>query len=258
MATKKQETAVATITEYAILSSDEGGARLADIMSINMGGADTTFTQFDLDRIGMPSGDMARFAVPTLDEPDYLASFEGVIIAQRQNRSYWSDPQPRKGAQPDCFSDDGITGHGNPGGACMECPLAVWGSDPKGGGQACKLTNPLFIVRPDDILPVMLNVPPSSLKPLQQYRLNLTKRRKEIDSVVTRFELEKATSQSGIDFYVIKLSYVEDVPVEHRPAFRSYGKTLEDMLRRSPSTPDSYIPLSRTPSADDLEEEVAF
>jgi hypothetical protein len=256
MATKKSETAIATISEYAILSSDEGGASLADIMSVNMGGADTTFTQFDLDRIGMPSGDMARFTVPTLDEPDYLASFEGVIIAQRQNRSYWSDPQPRKGSQPDCFSDDGITGHGNPGGSCLDCQFAKWGSD--GSGQACKLTNPLFIVRPDDILPVMLNVPPSSLKPLQQYRLNLTKRRKEIDGVVTRFELEKATSQGGIDFYVIKLSYVEDVPAEHRSAFRSYGKTLEDMLRRSTPAPDNYIPLSRTPAAEDLEEEVAF
>lgn len=230
MASKSNETALATISSYAILDAQDG-ISLSEIMEANMGG-DGALTQFDLDRIGMPTGGVGRFSIPTLDEPDLVTEFEGVIVAQRKNRAYWSDPEPKQGQQPDCFSDDGVTGYGNPGGDCASCPLAQFGSDPKGSGQACKLTNPLFILRKDDLLPAMLNVPPSSLKGLQKYRIDLTKRRKRITDVVTKMSLEKASSNTGIAYHTVKFSVVEDIPAEQRGVFAEYGSTITALLQR--------------------------
>jgi hypothetical protein len=60
--------------------------------------------------------------------PDIEGPLVGVILIDRQGRSYWREGNVDA---PDCRSLDNITGQGNPGGRCGTCPLAQFGSDKK-------------------------------------------------------------------------------------------------------------------------------
>jgi hypothetical protein len=58
---------------------------------------------------------------------------------------------------------------GKPGGDCHKCPLAQFGSavDQKGQpgkGQACKSMRMLLFLRQDDMIPMIVNLPPTSLQ----------------------------------------------------------------------------------------------
>jgi len=96
-----------------------------------------------------------------------LKELSGIIIAWRDTRAYWSVPMEESDGNmpPDCYSLDARTGEGEPGGNCHKCPNAEFGSGSKGEGQACKLVRQLFLVREDNLLPEIVHLPPSSLKP---------------------------------------------------------------------------------------------
>ena len=81
---------------------------------------------------------------------------------------------------------------------CFTCPMAQWGSDPKGGkGQACTLKKALFILRPDSILPMVVMIPPSSLQNIDRYLLALLNASAPFWGAVTGLSLEKAQGNSG-------------------------------------------------------------
>jgi hypothetical protein len=98
-------------------------------------------------------------------------SMEGIILKSQIIRGFWKPNNPK----PVCASADGITGTDAVGNAheCMRCKNNQWGSAVKldengqpvqGKGKACKEMRRLLFLEDGADLPVMLNVPPSSLK----------------------------------------------------------------------------------------------
>jgi hypothetical protein len=182
------------VANYPALHGDP--TRLLAVLRENMGGE--KLTEFDLERIKMPSGGGGFWEVPSIDGPQALKVLEGVVVLTKNVRAYWptaleegsgSDP-------PQCVSGDAIIGVGDPGGACETCPYSQFGSHRDGRGQACKQMRQLFLLTEQSMLPVVLTLSPTSLAPARKFFMRLassTPPRYYWETTV-KVSLEKATS----------------------------------------------------------------
>jgi hypothetical protein len=195
--TSKQETALAKVDNYLALQAD--GGDVAEILKGNLGG--TTLTPFDLDRVTVPTGGGQTWEITDLDEGSVaVKALTGIILHAAPARSYWATGLDEGGAPqpPDCISYDLVRGIGNPGGDCGTCQFNEWNSDPKGArGKACGERRFLFMLRPDSYLPLVVQVPPSSIKAVNQYFLRLAGKGTPYHAVVTSLGLEKTTQAGG-------------------------------------------------------------
>ena len=194
---KQETTALAVVGDetYAILKAD--GVNLPAIIAENIG--ESGLSPFDLDRIKMPSGEAPVWTIPTIDGEDAAREFTGVIVHHRKGRVYWATSldDVGGGTPPDCSSDDCTTGQGEPGAACHECPFAQFGSDIKSGrGQACKEVHQLFVMLPDNLLPIVVALPPTSGRPARKFLLRLANKALPYYAVAVRFALDMPVRRS--------------------------------------------------------------
>ncbi len=195
---ENQETALAQLGEQSIsimtTDLDIGG-----IIRANLG--DSPLSPADLDRVKVPSGGTTTWVIPSVEGEVEAKELVGTIVAWKEGRVFWADPYSGEGQSPDCYSNDLVRGSGKPGGSCQACPFNQWKSDPKGGpGKACKEVRSLFIVREGDVLPIVLTVPPSSLKNLRQYFTRLAAQAKIFYGVETALTLTRVKNSSGIAY----------------------------------------------------------
>ncbi len=204
---RKDETALATtnVSQYEIMRRSD----IAEVVRQNLDGRQ--ISPFDLDRVRFPAGGGIAWEVETLEGISATADLTGIIIHKQRGRVYYAERFAGGGEPPDCSSADGLTGVGTPGGACFACPMSQWGSalDDKGQpsrGQACAERQLLFLVRPKDPIPMVVNVPPTSLGRLNNYFLRLAGRAIPYWGIVTKLTLEKAKNRAGIEYSQLKLS----------------------------------------------------
>lgn len=183
-------------SEYvALVPASEGEPSLAQIVQINQGGK---IDPSMLDRVKVPSGGALSWEVPTLTgEPDSVKELTGVIIGYKNTRVFFSKKYDGSNEPPDCASDDGITGVGDPGGSCEDCPLAKFTD---GQRPRCASRRLVLLLLKDNSLPILLNLPPSSLWEMNKYFLRLSTMRKFFFQVETTFKLEKEKSGEGITY----------------------------------------------------------
>src|ERR1043165_2918261 len=98
-----------------------------------------------------------------------------------------------------------VKGIGKPGGDCLKCPMAQFGSaigqDGKPGrGQACKHVRLMLFLRQDDLIPLLVPVPPSSVKAAKKYNLRLVGAGYPYQGVVTQLRLTKTKNNDGIEY----------------------------------------------------------
>jgi hypothetical protein len=208
---------------------------LSDIsaaLSTNIGSGN--LSEFDLPRIKIPAGGGTQWTVPTLEGEAMEPHIEGVIVLARDTRAYYSQPISETGGNqpPDCYSTDGATGSGKPGGACITCPLAAYGSAPGGRGQACKQIKQLFILRGSQLLPEVVTLPPTSLKAAKQYLLKLTSQGVPYYAVVTRIGLERTKNAQGIAYSRAVLSFVRRLTPGEVDRAREYHEMLKPLVQR--------------------------
>lgn len=189
---KKNE--LSTQSNYAMVQSL---GFLGDELDDDLAGLD-----FSLDRIKLPSGGMTAFEVPTGDGEETTLEKEivGVILYNHPAYAYYQDAYTGGSNPPDCGSFDGVCGVGTPGGACKTCPYNQYGSAAEGKGKACKNRRMLYILRENEIFPMMLNLPTGSLRAFTKYVQSLLTRGKKPNQVVTKISLKKASNAGGIDF----------------------------------------------------------
>lgn len=215
-------------TNLQIARFDAG--ELADVLTTNMG--PTGLSAQDLDRVIVPPGGGLAFAVPTLEGEESIQELEGVIVAFRNANAYWSVSLDESGggSPPDCASADGIYGNGDPGGSCELCPMNQFGSSPKGEGKACKNTIQLFLCRPDDLLPLVISCPPTSIKAVRQYMRRLSSKALPYFAVITRLKLQREKSGAGITYSEIVPSFVRTLDGAERERVRSYANAVNKQL----------------------------
>ncbi len=204
-------------------------------------------TEFDFDRIKIPAGGETVFRIVTLEGEAHEKAITGVIVSARDARAYWKVPYDQSGGNtpPDCYSIDGLRGaplaDDKPGRLCATCQLAKFGSDPKTGrGQACKALRQLFILRGDSLLPVVLALPPTSLKAARQYMVRLAGQGVPYWSVVTRIGLEAAQNSAGLRYSRATFSFVSMLNEEQREKARAYADMLRPMVRDMTITAADY------------------
>ncbi|MGB8344039.1 MAG: hypothetical protein WCD86_04095, partial [Ktedonobacteraceae bacterium] len=147
----------------------------------------------------------------TATDPDEPATFIDVTILNIQKaKTFYEDGYVDGAAEkPDCFSNDGITPDSSVAApqcsTCALCPQNAWGSgtNDKGeatAGKACSDVQRLAVAGGDMSDPLMLRVPPASLKNLAEMSKVLSKKNIPINGVITRVSFDPAASSPVLVF----------------------------------------------------------
>ena len=225
----------AAISPFVIFNTEIADIREA--MNVNVG--DAGLTAGDLERIKIPAGGGTTWTIQGLDGEEMLKELSGIIIAWRDTRAYWSGPMDESDGNmpPDCYSLDARIGIGKPGADCHKCAMAEFGSDPKGDGQACKLIRQLFLIREDNLLPEVVSLPPTSLKPARQYFLRLASKGVPCYSVITKLALEKTKNTQGIVYAKAALTSGGRLTPEQTQRAKEYAALIDPFLKAAPPVP---------------------
>ena len=228
--------------QYPVLATD---AHVADLIKENLGG--TNFSAFDLEKVGIPTGGGIKWTLQTLTGEIQVPVLEGIIVLFQDCRAYWAK-EFSGDTPPDCASEDGRTGYGTPGGKCLECPMSQFGSDIKGGrGQACKQIRRLFVLRPRSYLPIMVALPPTSIKASKQYLTRVTNAGLPYWGVITELSLQKTKNQTGIAYSKVAFQAAQKdgqlvrLSDEEQGKVREFAKALKAVLSARAFTPEEFV-----------------
>jgi hypothetical protein len=239
---KNEEKALTVASEYAVL--EHTVEDLQNIIAANLG--NSNLGPGDLDKIKVPAGGGTTWELITLDGEVETKEFDGVIAGWKEQRAYWEEKYSGGSSPPDCSSDNGIVGVGNPGGDCSECPYAQFESakNDKGEpapGQACKQVRVMAIVQKDDLVPVLLVAPPTSLQNMKKYFLRLASRATPYYGVLTRFTLVKDKNAGGIEYSKIEAKSIGRLDDDQMKKMTAYSKMISSSLeRRSAAHTEDY------------------
>lgn len=225
--------------EYAALSRSP--EEIKEIIESNVG--QEGLTMMDLDRIKIPSGGTTVWQLPTLKGTENKESIEGVIVAHKQARVYWQEALDDTGGglPPDCSSENGITGSGEPGGDCSQCPLNEWGSSgkkkgrgkTKARGKACKEIRMVFMLLPRNLIPVLFTLPPTSIVPMRKYLLKLASEGLPSFAVTTVFKLEKTKNNDGVEYSKASPWMGRELEENEIEQVRAYVKSIGPSIHSS-------------------------
>ena len=199
-------------------------------------------TEFDLDRVKVPSGGGTVWEEPTLEGIRNTESITGIIIWYRDSRAYWKVgfDDSGGGSPPDCSSVNSDVGIGDPGGRCSSCPLSQFGTAEHGKGQACKQVRQIFMLRPASIIPMVITAPPTSLKGIRNYMMRLSGRMVPYYGVTTRLMLEKDKNQDGITYGKIIPEAVERLDEDQFKKIQGIRSSMIGALENINITTDDY------------------
>jgi hypothetical protein len=167
----------------------------------------------DLDRVRVPSGGQLLWLVPDLEEGEIaLKTIEGVMVMYRTTRAYWESTMEDSGggSPPDCSSQEGKIGIGNPGGNCNKCPLNQFGTGRGERGKACKEMRLIFVLRPQNLLPLVMVLPPTSIQPFKKYLQRLANNGIGYKKVVTTVGLKESQNKDNIKFAQASFGVADD------------------------------------------------
>lgn len=225
MATPKDDALATAQGAYPLAIMDPERRISLDALTEELDGESVGMAMFT--RVKMPSGGGRTWEVENpddADKPETPQSIEGVVIHSQRVNGYWSKSlEETGGVAPDCSSDDGVTGHGDrgidgdgetPTHACGQCPLNEFGSDPK-GGKACKNQWLLFVLRPEESIPLLVTLSPASLKPYKEFvTAQFVKKHRARGTYAVSIGLDKAESSEGIKYSKATFAFVADLSPE--------------------------------------------
>lgn len=221
-----QETAMtAADTNYAALKNNA-----LDIIKNNLKNQPLSLQLFDI--IKSPSGGSTSFTIPTLSGETMEKSITGIILDYTTPRAYWDTPDPVEGTPPVCFSSDSLVSHD--GKSCGTCPFNDFGSkDGETNAKACKESVVLFLLRPDNIMPILVRVPVSSKMIFQRYMTRLIGKMIPVSGVVTKITLEKTTNKTGQPYALYNFEAVETLSTEEAENASAFGKKFMELVNAS-------------------------
>lgn len=160
-------------------------------------------------RAKVPAGGGKSFDILTGNEDmdTSTPTLRGVVIHQQKCNAYFNEESVGN-TLPLCASEDGVCGTMRESGEiryCNACPLNKYASSTKGSGKACKNMIRLFLLIEGSPVPVMLTLPPTSIRAWQNYRMSvLAMNRLRPEETVTEFSLTTATNANGVKYSMVK------------------------------------------------------
>jgi hypothetical protein len=266
-----ENTALAKVEEYAVVKA--GATGIQELIQENLG--TDSIDIYQLDQVKMPSGGSTTWIVPSIEGDKDERVIEGVIAYWHLDKAFWRERMEESGggSAPDCrgvLVDQGNFkvwhGVGDPGIFCDGCPMNVF---PEGGGRKpCKDMARLYVLRPGDVMPLVITLSPASIKPLQQYMRRLTTNGMQYWTVVTKLALNRTENKGGIKYAEFAPTYAGQASVDARPTLTAYKNMLkasvdakQEQLRailRGDVQPESADSASAPISDDDLEAPIEY
>ena len=206
-----------------------------DVIRENLKNQPLSLDLFDI--VKSPSGGSTVFSVPGLTGEETEKELTGIILDYTTPRAYWDTPDPIEGTPPVCMSQNSIVSHD--GKACFSCPYNDFGSkDGESNAKACKESVLLFLLRPGNVLPLLVRVPVTSKPRFLKYTARLAGNLVPVNSVVTKISLEKATSKAGKPYALFNFEAVSILSPQEAEHARAYARQLMDSVSAAELMPD--------------------
>lgn len=206
-----------------------------DIIRENLKSQSLTFDLFDI--VKSPSGGATVFSVPGLSGDEAEKELTGIILDYNTPRAYWDTPDPVEGTPPVCMSRNSIIS--DDGKACAHCPYNDFGSkDGESNAKACKESVLLFLLRPNNIIPLLVRVPVTSKPRFLKYATRLLSNLTPISSVVTKITLEKATSKAGKPYALFNFEAVASLSTEGSAQAKTFGRQFMEIVNAAELVPE--------------------
>ena len=222
------ETALMELSNFVLPAAVSNGFTTEDL------GDDFDGLQLSFQKIKIPSGGQLQFEDPSEnpDDPKYDKYITGVIIYNHATNAYWpGGKEYDDNVPPMCSSMDGKTGCGLPGGSCAVCEMNQYGTDLSGGkGKACKNMRTLYILRSGEAMPIQLSLPPTSIRPFNEFVNSafVTRKRPTWASVV-KIGLKKMDNGSNV-YSVATFQKVGDFSSEQLAQIREYATVFRSQI----------------------------
>ena len=192
--------------------------------------------QLSFQRAKIPGGGVLQFELPGEDpeNPDYVQTLEGVILFNHSANSYWpAGSEYDDNTPPQCQSVDGKVGYGDPGGNCEACDYNKFGSDPNGGGKACKNMRVLYLLRSGEMMPIQLSLPPTSIRPYTTFvNSAFLLRGRRVCSGLVQIGLRKGSS-NGFTYSVATFKKLRDFEGEELAQVCAYADSFRDQIKQT-------------------------
>ena len=215
---------------YIALNSDA-----LDIIRDNLKSQPLSLDLFDV--VKSPSGGSTVFSVPGLSGDEAERELTGIVLDFTTPRAYWDTPDPVEGTPPKCMSANSIISAD--GKACAHCVYNDFGSkDGDSNAKACKESVLLFLLRPDNILPLLVRVPVTSKARFLKYTARLAGSLTPISGVVTKITLERATSKGGKPYALFKFEAVGKLAPDEAAKARSYARQFREIVNTAELAPE--------------------
>ena len=206
-----------------------------DIIRANLKSQHLTLDLFDV--VKSPSGGSTVFSVPNLSGEEAAKDLTGIILDFTTPRAYWDTPDPIEGTPPVCLSQNSIISFD--GKACAHCPYNDFGSkDGESNAKACKESVLLFLLRPENIIPLLVRIPVTSKGRFLKYSTRLLSTLTPISSVVTKITLEKATSKAGKPYALFNFEAVSTLSQEEAAQARIFGQQFMEIVNAAQMIPE--------------------
>ncbi len=235
----KPAESVISITDNSLVTVNSSYLALTnnalEIIQENLKKQPLSFQIFDI--VKSPSGGSVVFSVPGLSGGEAAKELTGIILNYTTPRAYWDSPDPVEGTPPVCFSRDSIISEDRK--ACIHCPFNTYGSkDGETNAKACKESVVLFLLRPDNIMPLLVRVPVTSKLIFLRYMARLIGKMLPLSGVVTRITLDKATSKAGKPYALYNFDVISILDPEEAAQARAFGQQFMELVDTADLEPD--------------------
>lgn len=202
--------------------------------------------------VKVPSGGGMAFDLP---DEEVSKTIDCIIVNWHEMNLLWINQYDGSKNPPDCISNDGKEGVGYPGGNCKTCDYNQFSSD--GAAKACKNIVRAYILVPGQIMPWVLNVPPSSLGAFHSYRKAMLLKAKPLYMIRTQIGLEKQESKGGITYSALTFKMLDVVDKDQKEAAKEYTSSVKGLARMSaPPALAAAQPIAAIPANIPDDEEI--
>lgn len=198
-----------------------------DIIRQNLKNQPLSYQLFDV--VKSPSGGTTVFTIPGIAGDEVEKSITGIILDYTTPRAYWETTDPVEGTPPTCYSKDSIVSFN--GKACCNCPFNSYGSkDGESNAKACKESVSLFMLRPGNIMPIIVRIPVSSKIIFQRYLTRLISKMIPVSGVITKITLAKTTNKSGQPYSLYNFEAVEMLSSDIAAKANAFSKSFMQIM----------------------------